>query len=730
MRSHPVLGPAEQAERHRLQLGMVPLLPVMRPRRKPQAIGGETPPELEPEPEEPEETHVVLPLGEGQALEECPLCLLPQPPEAFPTLASCTHRSCWACLEQYLRLAVSESRVPVSCPHCPAALQPADVHRFLPEPALRDKYEEFLLRRLLVADPGIRWCPAPDCSYAVFAHGCAECPRLTCGREGCGTEFCYHCRQPWHPDGPCAPVPPVPSLATPTAQLAQPEELPHAEAEDIKVCPRCSAFIMKINDGSCNRMNCTVCGCLFCWLCLREISDVHFLSPSGCTFWGKRPWSRSRRILWQLGMVLGAPMVISLAAGVAVPVITIGIPIYMGRKVLAGGPGVPVVLLPTEPGSPWPLAWTDPQCSLLPTAHPCATPDGVSSSLPGPSAGPQQPLPVQMCSAWGVGSGWAKGGRVLGGLSRNTCAVAAVLLCLPVSEERQGCLELCQAGKRLCPWGYAEVFVEPFKSPSPFCLFLEVLGQSRRSSLSGCQQCLSVTSSVLLSLFVSPIITALTVGVGVPLMLTYVYGTVVLSLCRNRWGCRGSRTPGDLGVVELENLAKVNELWSVLPSPRPGEDGAPDPAASLPSSSRSPHPGPVRPEGDSQSASTVALAGSMLSEGQDVSDSGLPGAWALSATQGEPTCIAHPSISVLQPRDFTPAGADTADTDCLQRLMSTLCETPQKSYPGETGSHRPKPCCDPRPQGQMFSSPPTFLTSPSRKEPRIKTTPVFSGLLV
>ncbi|XP_041327239.1 E3 ubiquitin-protein ligase RNF19B-like isoform X2 [Pyrgilauda ruficollis] len=296
-------------------------------RRKPRALGGETPPEPEPEPEQPEETRVVLALGEGPALEECPLCLLPQPPEAFPSLASCSHRSCRACLQQYLCLAVRESRVPVSCPHCPAALQPHDVHRLLPEPALRDKYEEFLLRRLLVADPGTRWCPAPDCSYAVFAHGCAECPRLTCGREGCGTEFCYHCRQPWHPDGPCAPVPPTPSLATPTAQ---PEELAHAEAEDIKVCPRCSAFIMKINDGSCNRMNCTVCGCLFCWLCLQEISDVHFLSPSGCTFWGKRPWSRTRRILWQLGMVLGAPMVISLAAGVAVPVITIGIPIYMG----------------------------------------------------------------------------------------------------------------------------------------------------------------------------------------------------------------------------------------------------------------------------------------------------------------------------------------------------------------------------------------------------------------
>lgn len=183
-------------------------------------------------------------------------------------------------------------------------------------------------------------------------------------------------------------------------------------------------------------------------------------------------------------------------------------------------------------------------------------------------------------------------------------------------------------GRGVCSWSSTRlgrdcvsgVMPRSLWSPSPFCLVLEVLGQSRRSSLSGCQQCLSVTSSVLLSLFVSPIITALTVGVGVPLVLTYVYGTVVLSLCRSRWGCRGGRTPGDLGGVELDNLAKLNELWSVLPSPRAGEEGAPDPAASLASSSRSPRPGPVWPEGDSQSASTVALAGSMLSEGQDTSD--------------------------------------------------------------------------------------------------------------
>uniref|UniRef100_A0A8D0C534 Uncharacterized protein n=1 Tax=Salvator merianae TaxID=96440 RepID=A0A8D0C534_SALMN len=60
-------------------------------------------------------------------------------------------------------------------------------------------------------------------------------------------------------------------------------------------------------------------------------------SPSGCTFWGKKPWSRRRKVLWQLAMVLGAPMAIALAAGVAVPVITLGIPIYTGKKVLSHG---------------------------------------------------------------------------------------------------------------------------------------------------------------------------------------------------------------------------------------------------------------------------------------------------------------------------------------------------------------------------------------------------------
>ncbi|XP_029452206.1 E3 ubiquitin-protein ligase RNF19A-like [Rhinatrema bivittatum] len=419
----------------------------------------------------------------SDTLLECPLCLLPQPVKCFPPLSCCPHLSCLDCLHQYLQIEITESRVQIACPQCPELVQPSDIHHLLMDTALLEKYEEYLLRRLLVSDPDSRWCPAPDCSYAVIAYGCAECPRLSCGRKSCGTEFCYHCRQLWHPNETCEQAwrqwsQKTPGVTEPSALLVLSEEPGHVDVNDIKVCPRCGAFIMKVKDGSCNRMNCTVCGCLFCWLCLKEITDVHFLSPSGCTFWGKKPWSRTRKILWQVGMLLGAPLVISLVAGIAVPVIVIGIPVYMGRK---------------------------------------------------------------------------------------------------------------------------------------------VFNRSKKSNLSLCKQCLAVASGVLLSVFISPVIAAVTVGVGVPLVLTYIYGVVMLSICRNRWRCRGSHgNSADQGVLELNNLMKLNELWSVFPNTVVGENATQE-AASLPSTSHSRQDREGAKEQDNHSASTVALAGSMLSEVQESS---------------------------------------------------------------------------------------------------------------
>ncbi|KAM3861172.1 E3 ubiquitin-protein ligase RNF19A [Diretmus argenteus] len=364
-------------------------------------------------------------------LEECPLCLLSQPRCHFPRLTSCSHRACSDCLRQYLRIEISESRVGIACPQCPEALAPLDVRSILDDRALLDRFEEYQLRRFLAADPDTRWCPAPDCSYAVIAYGCAECPKLSCGREGCDTEFCYHCRQLWHPDQTCDQARRQRARHTSGGNDASTlyvfNEEPGGDAEEIKACPRCGAYIMKTNDGSCNRMNCTVCACQFCWLCMQEITDVHYLSPSGCTFWGKKPWSQTRKVLWQVGMLLGAPVVISLIAGIAIPVIIVGIPIYMGRKV-----------------------------------H----------------------------------------------------------------------------------------------------------GRCKKNNISGSKHYLTVASGVMMSVFVSPVIAAVTVGVGVPLMLTYVYGVVPMSLCRNGW-CRPQSEPPESHKIQLEDLASyllfshvVSDHWT------------------------------------------------------------------------------------------------------------------------------------------------------------------------
>jgi len=264
---------------------------------------------------------------------ECPLCLTSLSAEKFYKLQTCSHLSCVECLRQYIVIEITESRVNVTCPECQERINPHDLRKILGEDHVKmmEKYESFMLRKVLSVDPDCRWCPAPDCGYAVIAHGCASCPKLKCEKPGCNTNFCYHCRQEWHPDQTCD-----------AAHLQRTRQIRvirnnsiSCSQEEMKPCPKCGALIVKMNDGSCNHMTCSVCDAEFCWLCLQEITDLHYLSPSGCTFWGKKPWSRKKKILWQLGLLIGAPVGIALVAGVAVPAIIIGLPFWVARKTLS-----------------------------------------------------------------------------------------------------------------------------------------------------------------------------------------------------------------------------------------------------------------------------------------------------------------------------------------------------------------------------------------------------------
>ncbi|GFO44886.1 E3 ubiquitin-protein ligase rnf19a-like [Plakobranchus ocellatus] len=284
-------------------------------------------------------THDTMKSGEGEELIECPVCFQEKAKNNFMEISTCHHRCCTKCLQVYFKIEIMESRPTIACPECSELFHPNDIRTIVQDDALMQKYEDFMLRRVLAMDSDTRWCPAPDCGYAVIATGCAGCPKLQCERPGCGTYFCYHCKQHWHPNQTCdaARAERLPG-AVRSASLTYSQESSGASGAQggkdvIKSCPRCSALIVKMDDLSCNHMVCAVCGANFCWLCLKEMSDLHYLSLSGCTFWGRRPWSRKKKILCQLGTLVGAPVGIPLVAGLAVPAIIIGIPIWIGQKI-------------------------------------------------------------------------------------------------------------------------------------------------------------------------------------------------------------------------------------------------------------------------------------------------------------------------------------------------------------------------------------------------------------
>lgn len=259
----------------------------------------------------------------------CSICYnSPILPNAFYILFTCKHTACQSCLERYLKNEINEFRTEIACPQCSEPMHPSDMEQLLKgQTEYLNKYEDFMVRRFLLSDPDSRWCPAPDCSYAVIATGCASCPRIHCQRPECGLLFCYHCKAEWHPDQTCDAA--RTSRKIPSENLSQNIK----NRDDIKPCPKCQVLIVKMDDGSCNHMVCSICNVEFCWLCMKEITDLHYLSPSGCTFWGKKPWSRKKKLMWQLGTLVGAPVGIALVAGIAVPAMIIGIPVWVGKKI-------------------------------------------------------------------------------------------------------------------------------------------------------------------------------------------------------------------------------------------------------------------------------------------------------------------------------------------------------------------------------------------------------------
>jgi len=185
--------------------------------------------------------------------ETCLLCCHDYSSEQFEHLTLCSHSYCRTCLKSYLKLEITEGRVTLNCPQsdCPERIHPSDISRILENhPDLISKYEQFMVRRVLQSITDTRWCPAPDCGFAVIASGYASCPEIQCLRPGCNTSFCYHCKATWHPNKTCEDA----AREKTSAKIRSGSFISLASAQqrdEIKQCPRCQASILKMDDGSC-----------------------------------------------------------------------------------------------------------------------------------------------------------------------------------------------------------------------------------------------------------------------------------------------------------------------------------------------------------------------------------------------------------------------------------------------------------------------------------------------
>lgn len=96
--------------------------------------------------------------------QECPLCYNNDADQGYYTLLNCRHIACRNCMESYLTIEIFESRTEIACPECTEPMHPSDIQALLRNfPTVMKKYEDFMVRRVLLCDPDTRWCPAPDC---------------------------------------------------------------------------------------------------------------------------------------------------------------------------------------------------------------------------------------------------------------------------------------------------------------------------------------------------------------------------------------------------------------------------------------------------------------------------------------------------------------------------------------------------------------------------------------
>ncbi|KAL1852639.1 hypothetical protein Plec18167_007733 [Paecilomyces lecythidis] len=202
----------------------------------------------------------------------------------------CGHRFCVDCYRHYLTQKIKEEgeAARIECPqdNCHRIVDSKSL-AFLVTEDLKDRYQTLLTRTYVDDKENLKWCPAPNCEYAVDCPVKSRdlnkiVPTVHCA---CKHSFCFGCTLNDHQPPPC-------SLVKMWLKKCEDDsETANWISANTKECPRCHSTIEK--NGGCNHMTCRKCRHEFCWMCMGLWSE-HGTSWYNCNRYEERSGSEAR----------------------------------------------------------------------------------------------------------------------------------------------------------------------------------------------------------------------------------------------------------------------------------------------------------------------------------------------------------------------------------------------------------------------------------------------------
>ena len=238
--------------------------------------------------------------GEGKF---CNVCYEYYHEEDFFAL-KCGHEFCVNCVADHLRINIeggNAMKLPCMQQGCKVRFGPEEIQSFCTA-KIFNQYNNIREDVRIGKSSKLKWCARPGCEHTVRRPACFCFRRRAICQ--CGHATCWKCGETYH-DAACQ----VSGAAG---------FMMHNVNSRVSKCPLCKSMIYK-PDG-CNHMACSRCKGAFCWICRRDISDVHYdhFSPEnmfGCNGMTEVPQCILCWVFLMILMIIVSPIAVSVRMG-------------------------------------------------------------------------------------------------------------------------------------------------------------------------------------------------------------------------------------------------------------------------------------------------------------------------------------------------------------------------------------------------------------------------------